>query len=123
MKKGCDGVSSKLRAVESRWRKISQRRGKRFGSDRPSFCRCAASKLFCQERRACDSCGATTAEEAGLSDSTRFEVRKELQDVPANWIRNFNGCRGPGKFAGVARIAKVIENGFAEHFLKYRKGT
>jgi hypothetical protein len=72
-------------------------------------------KLFGQKRSASNSSRAAATKESYFGDASRFEARKELKNISADRICNFDGRRGSGQFASVARIAKVIENGFAEH--------
>src|SRR5438876_797171 len=56
--------------------------------------------------------------ETGVHDS-----RREPQDIPADGIAYLDRCRGAGQLPRIARIAKVIENSFAEHPRKYPKAT
>jgi hypothetical protein len=116
LKKRGNCVGGKLRAMESCRGKIAERCGKGLRSDGASFRWSEAAKLLRQMRSAGD-CGRTaTAKEASFNDADRIEPREKLEDVAAYWIRDFDSCCGPGQFARVARIAKMIENSFAEHF-------
>ena len=116
MQESPDSISGKLRAVKSCWRKATKQGRKRIGGDGASFWGRAATKLFCQERSACNGGRTPAAEEPGFSDTARFEARKEFQNVPAHRVCDFDSRGGTGQFAGVARIPKMIENSFAEHF-------
>lgn len=115
MKERVDRISGQLCAVEScRW-KSAESLGERLGGDVAGFCTRAATEFFGQEGRAGNRCGAAAAEKARFRDTPFNNARRELQDVATDWIANLHGCRGIGQFSGIARIPKVIENGFAEH--------
>ncbi len=115
MQKRAYRVGGKLGAVKSGGRKGAERCRQRFGRDFTGFRECAAAKLLGQERCAGDGGRATATEEASFGNAARFEAREELENVSANGICDFDGCGGAGEFAGVARIAEMVENGFAKH--------
>ena len=115
MQKRANGISGKLRAMKSCLGKAAEGYGNRFRRDRSGFRGCAAAELLGEERSAGDGGGATAAEETDFADAARFESGEKFEDVAADRIAHFDGCGGAGQFARVARIAEVIENGFAEH--------
>lgn len=115
MKQGVDRVGSELCAVQSRRGKSTERLRDRFRGEGAGFGNRAAAELFGQEGSARNGCGAPTAQEPGLLDAAVRDSRRELQDIAANGIAYFDRGSGIGQLAGVARIAEMIENSFAEH--------
>jgi len=115
LKEGADCVSGELCAMEGCRRKSAERLGKKIGGDRAGLGGRAAAEFFGEEGGAGNGGGATAAEEAGLDDMTIHDARGQLEDVAADGIACFHRCRRAGKFASVARVAEVIENGLAEH--------
>ena len=109
------GIRGELCAVKSRGGKPPKGLGERIGGDGPSLGIGTAAKLFGQERSASDCGGAAAAEETHLSDSAGFDARGEFQDVAADGIADLNRGGGAGQFTDIARVAEVIEQGFAEH--------
>jgi hypothetical protein len=51
-----------------------------------------------------------------------FHTNGKLKDIAADRIVDFDGGVSSGKFAGVSRIAEVIEDSVAEHIRKYGNG-
>ena len=115
MQKRTNRVGGKLRAVKSGLGKAAERCGKRFGRDLTGFRECAATELLGDKRSAGDGRCAAAAQKTRFSNPARFEPREEFENITTNGIGRFDGCSSAGQFAGVARIAEVIENGFAEH--------
>ena len=85
-----------------------------------SFYRRAAAQLFRQKRSARNGRRAAAAQKPGFGDAAGFAAREQPEDVAADRIGDLYGCSGITELAGVSRIAEVIENGFAEHFLSSR---
>src|SRR5713226_3946886 len=56
-----------------------------------------------------------------MAYAASFDARGEVKNVTADWVADFDAGVRAGKFAGVARIAKMVENGVAEHQRKYGK--
>ena len=115
MQKGANGISGKLRAMKSCLGKAAEGYGNRFRRDLSGFRECAAAELLGEERSAGDGGGATAAEETDFADAARFESGEKFEDVAADRIAHLDGGSGVGKFAGVSRVAEVIENSVAEH--------
>ena len=122
MQECSDGVGREVGAVEGSVWKTAEGGGKRIGGDGASFAQCDVAQLFRQKRSASDRRGAAAAKEARFDDTARFETREELQNISTDWIGHFHNSRGSGQFSRIARIAKVIENSFAEHPRQYRNG-
>ncbi len=110
-----EGIGGELRAVKRRRREPAKSFGESIGRDGAEVRERTRLELFGEKRGAGDRGGAPTAKEASFRDAAVFEPGKQLQDVAANRIGYFDGSGGAGEFTRVARIAKVIENGFAEH--------
>ena len=89
-----NAISGELRPVKSCLRKAAEQRGKRLGSDRARFSWRDILQLLRQQRSAGDGRRTTATEEASLRDSSRFDARRKLQDIPANWIADFDRCCG-----------------------------
>ena len=115
MKERVDRISGELCAMERcRW-KSAESLGERLGGDFAGFCRRAAAEFFGQKGGAGNRCGAAAAKEARFRDTPVNDASRELQYVAADWIAYLHRYRGAGQFSSIARITKVIENGFAEH--------
>src|SRR6266851_2775507 len=56
-----------------------------------------------------------------FGDAASFDARGEVKNVTADWVADFDAGVRAGKFAGVARIAKVVDYGVAEHQREYGK--
>jgi len=95
----------------------------RFRSDGAHLGERAVAQLFGHERGASYGSSATSAEEARLRDLAVHDSRGELQDIAADGIADFNRSSGVGKFASVAWIAEMLEDGFTEHRRKYGKDS
>jgi hypothetical protein len=92
---------------------------KRLRSDRAGLSECAAAELLREERSARNRRGAASAQKARFHDPFTCDAHGKLKDVAANGIADFHSRVRAGKFAGVARLLKVIENGVAEHHQEY----
>ncbi len=66
-------------------------------------------QLLGKQRSARDGSGAPTAQKTRLGDAAIFDASGELKDITTNRVADFNAGVCAGKFAGVARIAKVIQ--------------
>lgn len=108
--------------MKGRGRKSAERCGKRFGSNGAGFGECVAAELLGQKRCTGDSGGAAAAQEAGFSDTAVLDASGQLEDVATDWIADFNRRCCTGQLTSVARIAKVVENSFAEHGRSMAKG-
>jgi len=95
---------------------------KRVCGDVARFGETPITELLRQERRASNRRCAAAAKKPDFLNTSPGNARSQLEDVPANGIADFHGCGGAGQLSGVARIAKMIEYGFAEHLRKYGKG-
>jgi hypothetical protein len=113
--KGGEAVGGELGAVKRGGRESSESSGERVRRNGRNVGQRTGFELFGEERSASDCSRAAATEETNFGDAAVFKPSKELQDVAANGIGHFDGSGGAGEFAGVARIAEVIENGFAEH--------
>ncbi len=102
--------------MKGRWWKPAQGRRERLGSDGPDLGNRAQAKSLGQNRSASNRRGTTTAQEACFRNVAVRDSRREFQYVAADGIAYFDDGGGFGKFAGIARVTKVIENSFAEHF-------
>jgi hypothetical protein len=98
----------------------SQGFGDGVRGERARFREAAIQKSFGQERRASDRRRAPSAEEARFGDLAILQADCQFEDVPAHGIADFDSGVGVWKFAGIARVAEVLENGVGEHFQKYR---
>ena len=96
-------------------RQAAERYRETFRRQRAGLGDRAPTDLHGEQRRAGYRGSATAAEEARLSDMSVHDPRGELEDVAADGIAHFDGGSGVGKFAGVSRVAEVIENSVAEH--------
>jgi len=115
LKERVDHVSRELCAVESGRGKSPESLGEQFGGDLAGLRRRAATEFFGQEGGAGNRCGASAAKKARFGDAPVHNASRELEDVTTNRIACLYRCRGAGQFSRIARITKVIENGFAEH--------
>jgi hypothetical protein len=120
LEKRSKAVGGELSAVKRGVRKSSESLGEKFRRNRTSVGEGTGFELLGEERGASDCGGAAAAEEANFRDAAVFEAGEQLQDVAANGIGDFDGSGSAGEFTRVARIAEVIENGFAEHRSQYR---
>ena len=77
------------------------------------------AELLGEQRSARDRGGAAATQKARFRNAFALDPHSELEDVAANGIADFHFGVRAGKFAGVARILKVIENGVAEHQQEY----
>lgn len=109
-------VGGELCAVEGRGGQSPEGLGQRFSGDGARFGKRAATNLLCQERSTSDRGRATAAQEARFGDAYVHDPSGELQDVAADGITHFDCAGGIAELANIARIAEVLENGFAEHF-------
>src|SRR5438552_11946560 len=96
--------------------KASQRVGKLVRRKRACLGKRAAAQMLGEERSAGDRGCTPATKETHLGKAAVFHARGEFQDVAADGIRDFDGRGGVRKLAGIARLAEMIENGFAEHF-------
>lgn len=115
MEQCADRVGGKLRAVERRGRKAAQHIRKRFCGDGAGFGERAATEFFGQDRSGSNRCGAAPAEKARFRNTPIHNARRYLEDVAADGIAYFDGNACARELPGVARVAEVVENGFAEH--------
>ena len=121
MKESIDRISGQLCTVEGcRWKSFERLR-ERFGGDAAGFRRRAAPEFFGQEGGAGNRRSAAAAKKARFRDTAVNNARRKLEDVATDRIAYLHRCSGAGQFSGIARIAKVIEKRFAEHFREYRK--
>jgi len=117
------GVSGELRAVKRGAWKLPQGFGEGFRSDGSRFSGSATGKALGQNGGARNRSRATAAKEARFLDAAVHDSRGELEDIAADGIAYLDRRRGAGQFPRIARIAKVIENSFAEHPRKYPKAA
>lgn len=108
--------------MKGRGRQPAESLGKRFGGDGARLGKPTPLELFGKERRAGNGCRASAAKKSCFPDTAVDDRSEQLEDIAANGIADFCDGTSSGKFAGVARIAEVIENGFAEHLREYDKG-
>jgi len=116
-------VGGELRTVKRGWRKLAQNFRERLRSDGPDFGRSARGKTLGQYGSARNRSRTPAAKEARFRYTAVHDSCGELEDVAADGIAYLHCCTGAGQLPGIAWIAKVIENGFAEHFRKYPKGS
>jgi hypothetical protein len=112
-------VGRELRAVKRRSREASKSKRQGLRSDRARFAERFSAELLGQKRSASDRRGASAAEEARFGDAIPFHANRKLKNVAADRVADFHGGVGRRKFAGVARVAEMIEDGVAEHLRKY----
>ena len=115
MQERTNGVGGKLCAVKGSRGQAAEGLGKRFRGDGARFGKRAAVNLLRQERGAGDGGGAAAAKKACFCDASVHDASRNLQDVAADRIAYLDCTGGITEFAHVARIAKVLENSFAEH--------
>ena len=115
-----EGVGGELRTMKRRGREPGEGFRERLWCDGAEVRERTQLELFGEKRGAGNRGGAAAAKEASFHDAAVFEPGKQLQDVTANRISHFDRSGSAGEFTRVARIAKVIENGFAEHRSQYR---
>jgi hypothetical protein len=72
-------------------------------------CFVASGEEFRESRAGGDGSGAAADFESSVGDASGFDKGGEPEDVAADGIGNFEDDGWRGKFADVARIAKVIE--------------
>ncbi len=77
---------------------------------------------FCEQRAASDRRHAPSSLKSRLGDLPAFKAYRQPQNIPANRIFDFHDRRGAWKFARVARMLEMVEDGGVEHRLKYGKG-
>jgi hypothetical protein len=75
--------------------------------------------LLRKQRSASNRSGAAPAQKTRLRDALAIDAHRELQDIAANRIADFDFGVRAGKFAGVARMLKMVENGVAKHQQEY----
>src|SRR5260370_9517307 len=114
-------MGGKLRAVVGRGWVPAESPRERFLGKGGGLHGGAAGEFFRQNRRAGNRCRAATAEEARVRNAAVHDARRELEDVAADGVAHFDRSSGVGKRAGVARVAKMIENSFAEHNLRSQR--
>lgn len=110
-----ESVGCKLGTVKCGGRKAAERLRERFGRDHARVGKGAVAELFGEERGASDGCSASAAKEPDFGDAVVFDARGETENIAADGISDFDGSGGVRKFAGIAGIAEVIENGVGEH--------
>ena len=113
-------VCGELRTMKRGGREPAQTFRERLRRDGAEVRERTRLELFGEQRGAGNRGGAAAAKEANFRDAAVFEPGKQLQDVAANRIGHFDRSGSAGEFTRVARIAKVIENSFAEHPSQYR---
>ena len=64
---------------------------------------------------------AAAAKKPHFRDSSFDDFCGQLEDVTADGIADLDRGGSTGQLSGIARVAKMIENGFAEHLCKYGK--
>ena len=79
--------------------------------------------MLSEKRSARNRSRATPAQKARFHDAVALDAHGELQNVAANRVADFHFRVGAGKFAGVAWILKMIENGVAEHQQEYNNAA
>jgi hypothetical protein len=111
-----DCISGKLRPVERRRWETPQHIGKRFRGDGTGFGKRATAESFCQDGSGSNRRGAASAEETCFRNAPFRNERRQFEDVATDGVAHLHGDTRAGKLPGVARVAEVVENGFAEHF-------
>ncbi len=114
-----DRVGGKFRAVKCCRRKFAERLRKRLRGERASLSQCAVAELLGEERSASNRRRASAAQKTCLLNAFAIDAHGKLKNIAANGVADFHFGVRPGKFTGVARILKMIENGVAEHQQEY----
>lgn len=99
-------------------RQIAEGGGNCGGSEGRRGCGRGVVQVLGYKRCGGDGGGAAATQEADFSDTAVLDAGREAENVAADGIADFDGVRGAGKFAGVARMAEVIEDDFAIHCWK-----
>lgn len=118
---GCEGGGGELGSVHGGGWKVAESAGDIFCGDGAGVGDSFAGEFFGEERGAGDCRGAALAEETCFGDAAVFDASREMQDVAADRVGDFDGSCGVGEFTGVAWVLEVIEDGGAEHGFQYRK--
>jgi hypothetical protein len=118
---GLRRVGGKFRAVKSCRGKLAEQPRKRLRGKRACFGEGPAAKLLGKQRSASDRSGAAAAKKTRFRNAPIFDASSKLKNVAANRIADFDANIRARKFAGVARILKMVENSVAKHRQKYGK--
>lgn len=101
--------------MKSRGRQATEFLGDLPGRDSPRFGERFPDQEFRKNRTGSDGGDATLCLETGGSDTAILDVNRQPQNVAAYGIRYIHAGRRIGQITGVTRIAKMFENGLAEH--------
>jgi hypothetical protein len=96
------------RQSPERFRKRNLRDASRFGYGVPG-------DLLREEGSAGNRSRTAAAKKAGFEDASIFDACCKPENVSTRRIADLNGSCRTGKNADVARIAEMIEDGFAKH--------
>ena len=117
------GVGRELRAMKRRGRETPESLRQRFGGERAGFGESTIAQLLGEQRGARNCGGASAAEKTDLRDAALFHTNRQLKNIAADRVADFDDGIGRGKFAGIARIAEMIEDGVAKHREKVSQPT
>jgi len=110
-----DRVCCELRAMHRCGRQAAEAGGDRCARESGGALWSCALQTLRHERCGCYGRGTTATEETRFRDLSTVHAHREAQHVAAHRIAHLHRVRRAGQFARVARLAKMVENGFTEH--------
>lgn len=96
-------------------RESAERIRQRICGDGARFFQGFLGELDGEERGTGNRGGATLAQEADLGDAAVCQLRRQMQNVAAEWIGHFDARGGVGDLAHISRGLEVIEDRLTEH--------
>jgi len=113
--KGAKSVSGKLAAVKRGGRQTTERSGNTLGGDRGPIFPSRGQHQFRQHGSGGDGGNTSLGFEANFGSLPVGHADGEPENVTANGVGDFDGCRCVSEFPRIAWMVKVIEDSFAKH--------